>query len=194
MTLLSNMPLRAHAHPVVGMAQFLYLDSTDSDVLQAASFANRHLEGFRRSDPAEPEADHAYRVANIVHNVLLLDAPEYSVVSLLHDVLEKTPTDPGLIEAVFGTSVFLAVQALTRPEDLSEADYIAQVLNGSDVAVAVKVADLMDNLIARFHSPKLKQTIEKAEMFLEAMRRSPQPANLRVARQMLANTIRQVKP
>ncbi|WP_009964360.1 HD domain-containing protein [Verrucomicrobium spinosum] len=188
------MPLQAHANPVVGMAQFLYLDSTDSDVLKAASFANRHLDGFRRSDPDEPEADHAYRVANIVHNVLLLDAPEYSVVALLHDVLEKTPTDPGLVEAVFGTSVALAVQALTRQEEMPEADYITQVLQGSDVAVAVKVADLMDNLIARLHSPDLIHTIENAILFLEAMKRAPLPVNLRVARQMLANTILQVKP
>lgn len=195
MSILSVSSARPHPSLVSGMAQFLYLDSTQREVLKAASFVNRHLEGYRREDPDEPEVDHAYRVANVVRNVLLLDKPVYSVVALLHDVLEKTTTEAALVEAVFGTEVVLAVQALTRPEgDGEEAEdaYVAQILEASDVAVAVKMADLMDNLITRIHSDSLEKTVARATHFLEATGDASLSASLRVPRQMLANTIRQV--
>ena len=203
MTLFSQFSPRSNFRPMLGMAQFLYLDSTQREVLKAATFANQRFEGHFRSNPQEPEIEHAYRVASIVRNLLQFEEPVYSVVALLHDVLEKSSTDVRLVNSVFGKNVVAEVCALTRPaagqkatkEESSAAEdkYIAGIFAASEVALAVKTADLIDNLISRSHAGDPKPTLEKAEEFMRALNLHPLSVRMKVAKHMLANTIDQVR-
>jgi (p)ppGpp synthase/HD superfamily hydrolase len=178
------------------MAQFLYLDSSHRDVLKAASFASRRFDGRMRENPPEQQIEHAYRVANLVRNLLMFEEPSYSVLALLHDVLEKTPTGVSHLKDVFGESVARDVETLSKPpgplDDEAEAAYVQGILDGPDEVVAVKIADLIDNLVSRFHFGQHEETLAKARGFLEELEQRKLGVRLRVARQVLSNTIDQI--
>ncbi len=66
------------------------------------------------------------------------------VVALLHDVVEDTDIPLLRIEAEFGPEIAAAVDAISRREGESEADYLDRV-TANPLALAVKRADVADN-------------------------------------------------
>lgn len=67
------------------------------------------------------------------------------IIALLHDVIEDTSTTLQEVEEAFGTAVACAVDCLTKRKDEPHDKYITRVLTNPD-AVAVKIADICDNL------------------------------------------------
>lgn len=70
----------------------------------------------------------------------------YHVVAFCHDVLEDTDIELELFESIFGTEVAKTLLLLTKIEGESKTDYLKRV-NRSKVAVAVKMADKLDNVL-----------------------------------------------
>ena len=67
--------------------------------------------------------------------------------ALLHDILEDTCTQYEELEKRFGKQVAENVRWLTRTKEISYEAYIdALILNGSDVALIVKLADRLHNI------------------------------------------------
>ena len=71
-------------------------------------------------------------------------------VALLHDVLEDTPTNWQALDALFGTDIADAVQALTKnssiPADEKMLDSLARIKKLPKEVWAVKLADRITNL------------------------------------------------
>lgn len=69
------------------------------------------------------------------------------IVALLHDVVEDTDVTVGSIRDGFGDDVADAVSLLTRPRDVTYAEYVRSIADsGNDVAIRVKMADLTQNM------------------------------------------------
>jgi len=67
--------------------------------------------------------------------------------ALLHDILEDTSTKYEELEKRFGKQVAQNVKSLTRTKEIAYETYIDELLlNGSDVAVIVKLADRLHNI------------------------------------------------
>lgn len=68
-------------------------------------------------------------------------------VALLHDVVEDTPITIDEIRDEFGDDVADTVSPLTRPRNVTYAEYVRHITdNGDDVAIRVKTADLTQNM------------------------------------------------
>lgn len=70
----------------------------------------------------------------------------YHVVALCHDVLEDTDFEPELFESIFGTETAKILLLLTKKEGETKVNYLKRV-NQSKIAVAVKMADKLDNVL-----------------------------------------------
>ena len=90
------------------------------------------------------------------------------VIALLHDVLEDTDVKPDEIMDEFGFDVYCAVDLLTHKKGISYKEYINGMLGNKD-AVAVKIADICDNLS---DSPS-DNAIEKSSKALEVLINKP---------------------
>lgn len=76
---------------------------------------------------------------------------EMQVAAVLHDVVEDTAYDLGVIRAAFGSEVAGMVDALSRrknPDGSKEprGDYLGRVIDAGPRALAIKFADLRDHL------------------------------------------------
>ena len=110
----------------------------------------------QRRESGEPYICHPVRVAGRVYDLLYdkmsRDYVEVArCVAVLHDVLEDTPTPSCDIEAEFGSAITRAVELLTRPpkeyRTQTYAEWIDVLIGtGNRLAIAVKTADVMDNL------------------------------------------------
>lgn len=125
----------------------------------------------------EPYIDHPRRVAE------RLQDPVEQAAGWLHDVLEDNQawTANLLRKEGIDTEVIEAVQLLTRSEDVSPDDYCARI-KADPVALAVKLADLADNLDpvrrARIEPAKRRELGLKYVHALEALD-APVPESLR---------------
>ena len=73
---------------------------------------------------------------------------ETVIVALLHDILEDTECPPKHILDTYGADIADAVEAMTkRQSDGPYAEYICNKVANSKRAVAVKKADLRDNML-----------------------------------------------
>src|ERR1043166_1806359 len=107
----------------------------------ARDLARRAHAGQTRKT-GEPYFNHAERVA---HRLVY---PTARTVAYLHDVLEDC-RDPAVLEELkrFPQPVVEAVRLLTRGSAESYFDFINRIVaSGNATAVAVKIADLKDNL------------------------------------------------
>jgi (p)ppGpp synthase/HD superfamily hydrolase len=115
----------------------------------------------KAEEKAEPFILHPMRVALNVRRAAtaryspelvdagFLDSHERRMqqVALLHDVVEDTRlTADDLVAAGFEEGVITDVETLTRDPEDSYAKYIEKVNEGTLTAIAVKTADLLDNL------------------------------------------------
>ena len=108
----------------------------------------------------------------IEHPLRLMDAvtsPEEKIVAILHDVLEDTCYTAGDLKKLLGISdeIVDALKLLTRKRGENYMEYIRK-LSDNPLAVAVKLADLKDNM----NLDRLKQVtqddLKRCEKYREA--------------------------
>ena len=97
-------------------------------------------------------------------------------VALLHDTIEDTDTTFEEIEQLFGHSIAVGVQALTKNESLPEReqiqDSVKRIKQMSKEIWAVKLADRITNLMpppATWSNEKIKQYTEDSKMILREL-------------------------
>ena len=101
---------------------------------------------------------HPIRVSQEVHTEV------QRVCALLHDVVEDTDVDLIDIKMHFGVGIADTINCLTHRKGESYHDYITRVLEDDD-AVAVKIADICDNL----SDTPSERAIEKSAQALERL-------------------------
>ena len=104
----------------------------------AKDYANEKHEGQLRLG-GERFFIHPLRVCQRVKTIL------QQTIAILHDTVEDTDATLEEIEKKFGKEVADGVDAMTHRVGESYHDYITRVLTNPD-AVAVKIADICDNL------------------------------------------------
>lgn len=133
-----------------------------AEIHRLATAAHR---GQVRKFSGDPYITHPRRVA-------LTFAPKWPhvAVALLHDVIEDTDvTAEGLLKAGVEPAVVDSVLVLTRRDDESYSEYLDRVIaSGDEVAIAIKVADIKDNMRDLPESHGLRRRYEKALSRLEA--------------------------
>ncbi len=99
--------------------------------------------------------------------------------ALLHDTIEDTNADRETIERLFGESVARLVGAVTLEPGISydeqEHRYLKRIIGSSPEAIAIKAADLTDNLLDSEGRPRWRilRMCDRARRFLvETNRRS----------------------
>lgn len=84
-----------------------------------------------------------------VMHYLKTDDMQLMAIAVMHDLIEDTETTfEDLVEHGFSQRVLLAVNLLTKKDDLSEEDYLKGIKSNED-AVRVKLADLRHNTDVR---------------------------------------------
>ena len=110
--------------------------------LDAARDLSRRAHAGQTRKSGEPYFQHAEGVARQVND------PTAQAVAYLHDVLEDCKV-PVLLDELyrFPEPIVTAVKLLTRAPGETYFDFIHRVLaSGNETAIAVKIADLKDNL------------------------------------------------
>lgn len=120
--------------------------SWETVLLRARAFAH-NIHRQERDDADWPYMSH---IARVVNEVAELHDPEITTVAILHDTLEKA-TDKEqarrVLKLLVPEPVFAAVLTLTRQKsDDYVRDHLARVLLFGRTAVAVKMAEVSDNL------------------------------------------------
>lgn len=106
---------------------------------KAMSIAIKAHEG-QKDKAGAPYLLHVLRV------MLSLESMDEKIVALLHDVVEDSEmTLEGLEQKGFPKKILKAVELLTKTEKKPYEDYIQEIKN-NDLARAVKLADLKDNM------------------------------------------------
>ena len=94
------------------------------------------------------------------------------VIALLHDVVEDTEIPLEEIQKEFGDEVAVAIDCLTRREGEENEkedydDYIKRVLTNKD-AIAVKIADIADNLSDSPSSHAIEKSARSITLLVKA--------------------------
>lgn len=118
-----------------------------SDLLSARDIAEMAHAGQTRKN-GEPYINHAIRVSDSAR----IHSEQAAIVGMLHDVIEDTSVTIGdLRVAGFSHDVLWALSLVTHAKSESYLEYILEIKKNSDwhagqIAMAVKLADLEDNL------------------------------------------------
>jgi (p)ppGpp synthase/HD superfamily hydrolase len=112
------------------------------DLVSTASRIARSLHVGQLDKQGQPYEHHLQRVASYV------DGDTAKATAWLHDAFEDTPVLVfTLLSAGIPVEVITAMTILTRPIGITYAEYIRRVVSsGNATAIAVKRADLQDNL------------------------------------------------
>lgn len=114
---LRNRHLRLHLENLPEPAATRIDESRTAPPLEAAlEFAREAHEGQRRKQTGRPYIEHPIAVTELLRGAGLED--DVLIAAYLHDVVEKTDTDPHEIEVRFGPGVTAIVAALTEDESL----------------------------------------------------------------------------
>lgn len=107
----------------------------------AEEIARKAHDGQFRRDGITPYVTHPGRVAKRVSG-----NEDAEAVAWLHDILEDTSeTEASLLAAGIPEHVVAAVRLLTKEEGVVYEDYLARI-NKNELARAVKIQDILDNL------------------------------------------------
>lgn len=110
-----------------------------TDISDKALFLAEKYHLYQTDISGAPYAEHPKAVA------AMLDGKIDKCVALLHDLLEDTDIDIGLLQSNFPPEVVAAVVADTRKAGEDYFDYIARVAE-NPIATRVKLADLSHNM------------------------------------------------
>lgn len=112
-----------------------------------------------------PYIGHVMRVMNAGNTY------DEKIVGILHDVLEDCPeiTEETLKEEGFSEEVIFAVKCISKiPDDMDYNDFILQV-EKSNLAIAVKLNDLQDNMnLTRFNHTMTERDMKRLNKYLTA--------------------------
>lgn len=124
-----------------------------------------NLHGSQKRASGEPYYLHPVEVAEIL--IGLKADPEMIAAGLLHDVLEDTPYPPEKLKEVFGETVYVMVDSLTKLGKfnfLSKEERQAESFRRMFMAMAkdirvivIKLADRLHNMRTLHHLPEQKQ-------------------------------------
>ena len=117
--------------------------------IKALALAEKHY--------PKKKLQHAIRVAGYAVEIASRDSrkgvqkhlnEDYAfTVGILHDLVEDANVSLGEIDYLFPVEISEAVEILTKPDDVSYADYIDNLLESEDIlAYWVKKADMKDHL------------------------------------------------
>jgi (p)ppGpp synthase/HD superfamily hydrolase len=116
---------------------------------QAVAFAARAHRHQIRKDGKTPYVSHVFRVTLTLTQLFGVTDPRTLAAALLHDTIEDTTTDYGILEERFGPDVADMVAALTKnmalPDARREAEYDARLLAADWRVKLIKLADVYDN-------------------------------------------------
>jgi len=134
-----------------------------------------------REDNITPYYIHILRVVDRLRYIGKIDDYEVLAAAALHDVIEDCNVDITFIKSNYGERVAKIVDDMSKKENQSEEDYIAQIRNSSHDSKAVKLADRWDNIFDLInirknpfgiHTPL--EYIEYAKKYLEICKESNQ--------------------
>lgn len=112
------------------------------DIQLAMALAQKYHEGQKYAE--QPYFDkHICEVASGCANKY--HDKETVIVAYLHDILEDTDIQVGVLEALFGDEIDLAVCAITKHKGQSRLDYLNQC-KGNEIARKVKIIDASCNM------------------------------------------------
>ncbi len=119
-------------------------------VAQAITLACQAHLGQVRKDGCTPYVSHVIRVGWLLEHVFGIHDPEVLAAGVLHDVIEDTTVDYDDLQQQFGSRVADLVACLSKdkrqPEPQREAAYHQQLLAAGPDVLAIKLADLLENL------------------------------------------------
>ncbi len=110
----------------------------------------------------KPYIEHIKRVASNLHD------DDLKTIAYLHDVIEDTIFTVENIQEKFGYEISIDVQALTRQENETYADFIKRIIVNPR-ARKVKMADLQDNLDLSRLPTVSRLDLERAEKYKMAL-------------------------
>ena len=130
--------------------------------------AKAHANQRRLGKDAKPYINHVIDVAHWVAKAAP-DNPDYTVVALLHDVLEDTEITHIELTQVFGSQIVTWVQELTdnmaQPKAWIKAEQIRTAPMLSECASIVRVADKISNLSEMVTNPPIDWHIERQHTY-----------------------------
>lgn len=119
-------------------------------IIRAAAYAKRAHGEQKRKYTGDPYFSHCLEVAYLVGSVR--NTPEMIAAALLHDTVEDTPVDLGMINREFGLEVGKLVYMLTDPSRPSDGNRAARkkidrehYTHATPEAKTIKCADLISN-------------------------------------------------
>lgn len=123
----------------------------------AYDFAARaHTHQRRLGEDAKPYINHVIDVAYWVAKAAP-DQPDYTIVALLHDVLEDTEITANELTEIFGPQIVMWVQEVTddmgQPKAWIKAEQIRTAPMLSECASIVRIADKISNLTEMVDNP-----------------------------------------
>jgi len=119
----------------------------------------------RNTGETTPYIDHVLRVQAMVG--LWNMSHDAHITALLHDVLEDTDTTSADLKAAgISPEVIEAVEAISRRDGEVYTDFIDRVA-GNELARAVKLSDLRDNMRDLPHDDTLRDRYKRAQARLE---------------------------
>lgn len=109
---------------------------------KAIEIAKKAHDGQYRRDGVTPYYNHVEAVMQRASKYGI----KYSIVAALHDIIEDTKvTAADLFYEGFDADIIIAVELLTKKENVSYFDYLKQIKN-NELAKRVKIADMISNL------------------------------------------------
>ena len=97
------------------------------------------------------------------------------IVAVLHDVVEDTKMTIGELAQLFPDHLVMAIKILTKKKGEEYFDYIKRLIeSNNEIAIAVKIADLKDNLdLNRIKNPTeqdwAQPTLRNRRRYIQAL-------------------------
>jgi (p)ppGpp synthase/HD superfamily hydrolase len=132
--------------------------STASLWQDAAKFAANAHRKQKCPGTKDPYFSHPARVAMLVSASFGCNEPAILATAYLHDVLEKTKTQPADLEEMFGRTVTDWVEWLSKNAKVARGLYWERLLDAPWQARLVKLADALDHLNgpAKYQAARVK--------------------------------------
>jgi (p)ppGpp synthase/HD superfamily hydrolase len=173
------------------------LNSDTQMVLRAFHYAAVKHRNQTLSDGVTPYFSHVVRVTYILRDLFDIDDQEIIVATILHDVVEDTETTLDEIARLFGKTIAVYVDALTKndtlPKKMRDHEYDKKLFNASEVVQIAKLADIYDNLSARLGTPKLPSTLENAERITAGFKKTIRTKRGRNALRQVRNLMSEIQ-
>jgi hypothetical protein len=134
------------------------------DALSSAIMLAAECHAWQVDKGGQPYILHPLRV------MLKLDSEEMRIAAVLHDTVEDCGLELSLIRHRFGANIAEAVEALSPRKGEDYMDFIDRC-GANDIACAVKMADLKDNMDLKRISIVSFQDLERVEKYRVATHR-----------------------